>query len=71
MRSHIKSFSKLKVFELISKCPLKELRSFPLPFHQHQNHTINEEFEFFEGGSEEAPGGKGPQFINFYLSYYW
>ena len=32
------------------------------------NNTINEEFDFFEGGGE--PWGKGPLIINIYLNYY-
>ena len=29
-----------------------------LCFKFHQNCTLNEEFDFFEGGKEETPGGK-------------
>ena len=37
-------------------------------FKFHQNPTIYEKFEFFEGGRD---GGRGTPFLNLNLDYYW
>ena len=42
-----------------------------LGFKFQQNHTINQQFDFFEGGGVASGRVKWPLFINFNLNYYW